>query len=196
MNDREALERAPEIARALLSSLPQRWRHTQGVAERAAHVAPALHRDDRDLLVAAAWLHDIGYSPKILDTGFHPLDGARYLQRRGFPRQLVCLVAHHSGAAYDAEERQLDGELAEFQQPDGPVLDALIYADMMTSPRGRPISFIDRLAEGLRRHGKDSIYSRIMPRRFPYLAAAIVRTQRRLATAAADLPPEAAVHAR
>jgi hypothetical protein len=32
--------------------------------------------------VAAAWLHDIGYAPAIAEsgTGFHPLDGARYLR--------------------------------------------------------------------------------------------------------------------
>jgi HD superfamily phosphodiesterase len=33
-----------------------------------------------DLLEAAAWLHDIGYSPEIAVSGFHPLDGARYLR--------------------------------------------------------------------------------------------------------------------
>ena len=36
-----------------------------------------------DDLVAAAWLHDIGYAPELVETGFHPLDGARYLRREG-----------------------------------------------------------------------------------------------------------------
>ena len=31
-------------------------------------------------MTAAAWLHDIGYAPAVDDTGFHPLDGARYLR--------------------------------------------------------------------------------------------------------------------
>ncbi len=31
-------------------------------------------------LVAAAYLHDIGYAPELAITGFHPLDGARHLR--------------------------------------------------------------------------------------------------------------------
>jgi hypothetical protein len=30
---------------------------------------------DRPVLIAAAWLHDIGYAPGLPETGFHPLDG-------------------------------------------------------------------------------------------------------------------------
>lgn len=49
--------------------------HTQGVANRAGEVAVTVPPADRCMLVAAAWLHDIGYSPLIRHTGFHPLDG-------------------------------------------------------------------------------------------------------------------------
>lgn len=44
-----------------------------------------MSENDRDLLVAAAWLHDIGYAPELRDTGFHPLDGARHLEALGAP---------------------------------------------------------------------------------------------------------------
>ncbi|MFD6855509.1 HD domain-containing protein [Streptomyces diastaticus] len=57
----------------------------------------AVSEADRDLLVAAAWLHDIGYAPELRDTGSHPLDGARHLESLGAPARLVRLVAHHSG---------------------------------------------------------------------------------------------------
>ena len=71
---------AAELARKLLEvPLPRRWAHVQGVAAQARSLAPILG-DDADLLEAAAWLHDIGYSPELADTGFHPLDGARYLR--------------------------------------------------------------------------------------------------------------------
>ncbi|WP_349497869.1 HD domain-containing protein [Actinoallomurus iriomotensis] len=64
---------ARDLARQLLERpLPRRWAHTQGVAGRAESLA-----GEADLLAAAAWLHDIGYSPEVVDTGFHPLDGAR-----------------------------------------------------------------------------------------------------------------------
>ena len=62
---------------------------------------------------AAAWLHDIGYASPLVDSGFHPLDGARYLRRIGFgDRLLWTLVAHHTCALVEAEERGLADILA------------------------------------------------------------------------------------
>jgi HD superfamily phosphodiesterase len=49
------------------------------VAERARSIAPILGQE-AELLEAAAVLHAIGYSPDLAKTGFHPLDGARYLR--------------------------------------------------------------------------------------------------------------------
>jgi hypothetical protein len=54
----------------------------------------ALGPDDREILVAAAWLHDIGYAPGLAETGFHPLDGARWLRTAGFGDRLAGLVAY------------------------------------------------------------------------------------------------------
>src|SRR4051812_13529235 len=89
---------ARDLARHLLADLPSRWRHTVGVADRAAELADLLGADaDRQLVIAAAWLHDIGYAGPVLDTGFHPLDGAAYLDRHGWPARVAGLVAHHSG---------------------------------------------------------------------------------------------------
>ncbi len=68
--------------------------------------------EDRDLLVAAAWLHDIGYAPPIGHLRFHPVDGARFLEAQEAPERLCALVAHHSCARYEAEERGLTAELA------------------------------------------------------------------------------------
>src|SRR5437762_1663866 len=73
--------------------LPRRWAHVQGVARRAQSVRAAVGAD-AELLEAAAVLHDVGYAPGIAITGFHPLDGARYLQRIDAPTRLVHLVAH------------------------------------------------------------------------------------------------------
>jgi HD superfamily phosphodiesterase len=69
----------------------------QAVAARATELARTVDKADRDLLVAAAWVHDIGYAPPLAVTGFHPLDGARHLDRSGFLARLAALVAHHSG---------------------------------------------------------------------------------------------------
>ena len=62
--------RAEELAQALLATeLPRRWWHSVGIAGQADRLAAAAGFDG-DLLVAAAWLHDIGYSSHLADTGF------------------------------------------------------------------------------------------------------------------------------
>ena len=99
---------AEHLAEALLrESLPRRWAHVQGVAARARGLAPVLGAD-ADLLEAAAWLHDIGYAPDLAITGLHALDGARYLRDTQHADEMLCrLVAHHSCAIVEAEERGL-----------------------------------------------------------------------------------------
>lgn len=66
----------------LADGLPRRWRHVQAVAGAAVEIG-AVAGPDLNHLVSAAWLHDIGYASVAIDTGFHPLDGARYLARLG-----------------------------------------------------------------------------------------------------------------
>ncbi|MGW4371855.1 hypothetical protein ACWEKT_40195 [Nocardia takedensis] len=77
---------AAETARAYLTTLPRRLRHVEGVANRAIHAGPVV--EDAPLLVAAAWLHDIGYSLKLVRTGFHPVDGAEFLAGIGVSERL------------------------------------------------------------------------------------------------------------
>jgi HD superfamily phosphodiesterase len=97
---------AEELARKLLEvPLPRRLVHVQGVAVRARRIARVVG-EDADPLEAAAWLHDIGYSLELVDTGFHPIDGARYLRNVQHADDLLCrLVAHHTRAIIEAEAR-------------------------------------------------------------------------------------------
>ncbi len=99
---------AQDLARTLLAkTLPRRWAHVQGVAARARSLAPALG-PDADVIEAAAWLHDIGYLPGLAATGLHGLDGARHLRDAQHAGPMLCrLVAHHSRAVIEAEERGL-----------------------------------------------------------------------------------------
>ena len=70
-------------AEAQLNALPEKWLHTRKVADHARWAAAGVRPDDRDVLVAAAYLHDIGCADGVVDSGFHALDGARYLRRYG-----------------------------------------------------------------------------------------------------------------
>jgi HD superfamily phosphodiesterase len=129
---------AQHLARALLHEpLPRRWAHVHGVAARARSLAAVLDAD-ADLLEAAAWLHDIGYAPGLAITGLHQLDGARYLRDAQHADAMLCrLVAHHSCAIIEAEERGLaDALSSEFDPAPYELASVLTCCDMTTSPDG------------------------------------------------------------
>ncbi|HCA88359.1 MAG TPA: phosphohydrolase [Streptomyces sp.] len=173
---------AAELAESLLPPLGNRWLHTQAVAERAREASAAVPEDERGLLVAAAWLHDLGYAPELRKTGFHPLDGARHLETLDAPRRLVCLVAHHSGAVFEAEQRGLVAELEPYEREDSALLDALIYADMTTGPAGQRLDFDRRVDEILTRYEPGSEVHTAISAARPYLGDAVKRTLERLPT--------------
>lgn len=133
--------------------LPRRWSHTRGVAATARRLSPILG-GDAELIEAAAWLHDIGYSPALVDTQMHALDGARYLRDVEGAEPILCnLVAHHTGAIYEAGERDLDSVLTrEFDVPPENLTKALTYCDITTSPAGEVVGVHDRLADILARY--------------------------------------------
>ncbi|WP_245647300.1 HD domain-containing protein [Microtetraspora niveoalba] len=176
-------EWARDLARQLLEKpLPRRWAHTQGVAARAASLAPIL-RDDTDTLTAAAYLHDIGYSPELVDTGFHPLDGARYLRDVAQADEtLYRLVAHHSCAVKEATERGLFDVLTKEFAPERPdLMDALTYCDMTTGPDGRHLDVAERLAEIHSRYGPEHLVSRSITASTPCIHAAVQAVKAALA---------------
>jgi hypothetical protein len=170
---------AKSQAEQLIGPLGDRWTHVQVVADAARRVATVLPNEDRDVLVAAAYLHDIGYAPSLNRLGFHPVDGALFLRAHGQER-LACLVAHHSGARFEAEERGLEDELAAFPVEDGPLMDALTFADMTTGPAGQPMTLEQRIEEVQRRYRSDNPVHRAIVRARPELQAAIDRTRQRL----------------
>ncbi|MGI9098564.1 MAG: HD domain-containing protein [Solirubrobacteraceae bacterium] len=136
--------------------------------------------EDRPTLLAAAYLHDIGYAPDLARTGFHPLDGAIWLRERQRER-LARLVAHHSGARYEAAVRGLVDPLARFAEESSPVADALTYCDLTTGPDGASISVASRLADIERRYGPSSLVAQAIDAAADTLRAAVARTEGRLA---------------
>jgi len=176
------LNAASTLAGHLLGTLPDRWLHTQAVARRAEQLAATVGSSDQEALLAAAWLHDIGYGPLARVTGFHPLDGARYLGARGWPERVVGLVAYHSGAEFLAGPHGLTEQLAQFPHERSAVADALTYADQTTGPRGELMTIDDRRAEALARHGQSSAQAAVRQVREPFLIAVGLRVESRLWT--------------
>lgn len=138
--------------------------------------------EQAELIEAAAWLHDIGYAPPIARVGFHPLDGARYLRDVVHAEYvLCCLVAHHSGASAEAEERGLLAELeAEFELPPDDLLEALVYCDMTTDPDGRRTTVEARLAEVGERYEPNHVVMRAIAKSSPRLIEMTRSISRRL----------------
>ncbi|KUL27678.1 HD domain-containing protein [Actinoplanes awajinensis] len=168
------------LAEALLGDMGNRWRHTQGVAERAAGLAGPLGVD-ADLLTAAAWLHDIGYAAPTVVTGFHPLDGADHLTRYGWPIRVAGLVAYHSGARFVAAAKGLSELLAVYPDERTVLADALTYADQTVGPTGDRVDPDTRYAEVLHRHGPCSLNALVDPDRGPYLRGIARRVEHLLA---------------
>ena len=171
-------EWAAAEAERLLSPLGDRWKHVRAVGERAREVSAVLDQKDRPYLVAAAYLHDIGYVPELERTGLHQLDGARYLRSLGAER-LACLVAHHSEARFEIRLRGFGDELAAYKREESWISDALTYCDLTTGPTGLPMTFEDRVAEVEQRYGEGEIVDALR-QATPYLLAAIERTEDRL----------------
>lgn|SRR5262245_25028682 len=165
-------------AERLLSPLGDRWKHVRAVGKRAQGVSAILNQEDRPYLVAAAYLHDIGYAPSLRRTGLHQLDGACYVQSLGAAR-LACLIAHHSEARFELWLRGFGHELAAFRREDSWVADALTYCDLTTGPTGLPMTLDDRVAEVEQRYGPGDIVTALRLAT-PYLAGAVARTEERL----------------
>lgn len=179
----QSVDAARELARTALRGVPERWRHTTAVVTQAAALAATVPASDRELLLAAAWLHDIGYGRALRQTGLHPLDGARHLRENGWDERLCGLVAHHSGARFVASVRGIRGLLEEFDCEDSAVADALTYADQAVGFHGRPVNLRDRINGTSHRHRSVSANVRARQTRAPHLLAVADRVERRLAPA-------------
>ncbi|MGW4395147.1 HD domain-containing protein [Amycolatopsis nivea] len=176
----ESVTEARQVSERFVKPLGRRWDHVQAVASRAEELGDAVAESERPTLVAAAWLHDIGYSPEIGHTRFHPLDGARYLKANCWSDSVVNLVAHHSGARFEAEQRGMADQLAEFQFRDTALLDALVTADLTIGPNGERVSYDERISEILSRYPASDPVHRAWVVAAPVMRAAVERTERRL----------------
>lgn len=172
------VEWAQAQADQLLRPLGSRWLHTVAVAEEASLLAGSWPGRDGDRLVAAAYLHDVGYAPHLVITEFHALDGAVWLTGLVEP-EVVALVAHHSCAWVEAEIRGLSTQLDEMPQPNLELLDALTYCDMTSGPEGQRVDVEERMDEVMRRYGPDSLVTRSIEAAGDYLRDAVARAEAR-----------------
>lgn len=148
-------QRARALAADVFALDPPRLAHSESAARQAAKACSRLNRQDADLIIAAAWLHDIGYADSLKTTGFHPVDGALALIRLDWPDRVVRLVAHHGGATLEAPYYSVAHHLGVIDAVPGVPPEILIYADMTSSPTGALVTPAERI-EGMRSGLADS----------------------------------------
>lgn len=149
---------AEAFVRAAFADQPERLRHILVVADRvrqsAGEISARRPADavDADLAYCAALVHDIGYLPMVRDTGFHPLDGYRFLCAHGAAELARRIVGHSSSP----EEARLRG----LPLPDAAedlAAKLITYWDMRVKQGGEVVSYTERLEDIFRRHGRESI---------------------------------------
>jgi len=177
---------AAEQSRRRLAGVGTRWAHSHAVALRAEEIAAVVDPADAGVLVAAAHLHDIGHAPELAAFGFHPLDGACWLEDQGLDR-LAGLVAHHTAATFEAEARGFAPAMSHFPDERSAVSDALTYCDLTTGPEGEPVSVAERLGEIERRYGSASLVVRSLGQASETILAMVERTELRLLQRTGDV---------
>ena len=160
---------AQDLARALLAdALPRRWAHVQGVAARARSLAPA------SAPTPDCWKPPPGCTTSATSPNWPPPACTAWTApatsaTSSTPNPMLCrLVAHHSCAVIEAEERGLAALLnREFPPPPQHLADALTFSDMTTSPDGEHVQVHRRLAEIHDRYGSAHLVSRFISRATP-----------------------------
>ena len=167
---------AQSVARHFLTADPDRLTHVHSAARIAELSADALGLDDPEALIAAAWLHDIGYVEALARTGFHPLDGALYLADAGWPDRVVLLVAHHSHASVHARYYGVENQMEVLDRPPMDAEDVLTFADLTSGLTGMGATPRQRIAEMRVRHGAASpVPVRVREARYRLLLNAATR---------------------
>ena len=128
--DNALIARARVVAADALRDDAVLLQHSARSAARAAELARRIPHSRGSEVVAAAWLHDIGYAPQIQRTGFHPLDGALFLMAGDWPERVIRLVAHHSLASLEAPFYGVGHHLGVIEAVTGPDADILVSADL------------------------------------------------------------------
>lgn len=174
------IEEFVDLAEGFVRGIAPRWAHVVAVGQTSEALRQAHPDRVGEAVLAAAWVHDLGYAPELAQTGLHALDGALALRRLGAPVEVVALVGHHTGAAFEAEERGMLEEWQRLPTPDPQALDILTMIDLAASPTGQPVRDVDRVDEILRRYEREHPVHKAVTRSQDELLASSARAKQRL----------------
>ena len=140
-----------------------RFKHILGVVEEMKMLLEKVEMGEhiKEELIEAAYLHDIGYSEKLLKTGYHPLDGALYCIKENYSSGIIAAVMFHSGALEDVKRNFPDlldiylKHYSKLNEKDQLYIDLVTYCDLHRSSLGIKVTFEERMNEIFQRYGED-----------------------------------------
>lgn len=138
-----------------------RFNHILGVVEEMESLIyyANLEQIYKDELIKTAYLHDIGYSIKLVRTGYEPLDGAMYCLDQQYGSDIVAAIMFHSGS-YESVKRNFPDLLSIYGKYNGLLteraklyIDLITYCDLHRSSTGEPVTYEERMKEIEHRYG-------------------------------------------
>jgi len=150
--------RDPNLVRTFiekcLANNPKRVAHVLEISRRVRETAEKLGLRGAQLELAecAALLHDIGYWEPIAKTGFHPIDGARFLEEHQEPELAAYIIGH----SCSPEEGELSGFPGIRQDP-SLIAKLITYWDVQVKQGGEVVSYSERFADIISRYGEACI---------------------------------------
>jgi HD superfamily phosphodiesterase len=175
---------AERFVREAFADQPARLSHILVITERAERSAreiavrhPGL-RLDAPTVRCAALVHDIGYLDRAKRTGFHPVDGYRFLYEHGAEALARRIVGHSSSP----EEAGLLGLL--LPEPLDDLAARLVtYWDMQVKQGGEIVGYEERYRDILGRYGEDSVVGQAHRLARPRIRGILTHVDRLLASA-------------
>lgn len=153
---------------------PHRFRHLHAVWQRAVELRrlglPWLEPAMSERLELAALLHDVGRALDPDNSEPHGFVGARLLDSVGLG-DIAPLVAHHSGARFEAAARGMSCR-DQWNDDEPDLLAMLTFLDRTTSATGEPVSLAERRRDIAIRHGDGSLQLRIFDATLPEIRRA------------------------
>lgn len=150
-----------------LENKPERLVHSKSVFDNTLSIlsgTPDLKKYNdsfKEHCLASALLHDIGYSDKATQFGFHPVDGYLFLKNHGWSKTICTAVLYHSWSKELAD--MLDNSLlttfyaSQLTEEEKLIIEIISFADMHISPSGEKCTFGSRIQNIGSRFGENSI---------------------------------------
>lgn len=139
-----------------------RYKHILGVVEemRSYIQKRKIGEETKENLLTLAYLHDIGYSNKVIKTGFYPLDGALFCEEIGCVKEVVDAVMFQSGA-FKNVKRNFPDLLEQYHNRNyyrsvtsNKYIELITYCELHRSFLGQKISIEEKIEEADREYGK------------------------------------------